>query len=623
MSYLSPLRLHFSGKFQANVSTVNNDPGHYDNSEFKPEYQQMTDDPTGAMNNGWFNPQGDAAWRLIGCQVTSAWLLDADRVAPTDPILQLNVADSDSRTCGKLADLDPEQQMVSTIFGFQVRLADSEGNTFLRGDYVPAAFLDIWDRALPAQGGDNDAGACYQSVLENLQWGDVSISPFLTELKDQSSKTGKLSIKFNVYAINLDWHSADFMCGRIIGTIGPAYDGEPDHLVLGRQFMATPNGQGNFFTPTGGINFFPGLVDVAGQAVTLDLGNALSTNGSSTTLIDLGDLTLQAINQQTNAVVPLGTISAHGAGGYAGNPDWYPKTAGIVRMPLTADQVQLVQQNPLSLVGQSATISEEVQGRFVRADSFVARMSPGDTAHFSVYATQFGQPFAGAAIAFFFDASQLQAYNGIDPSQTQPVSTPLSALTFPSYAIADNQGKVDFVVTGSDPGNPRKVIDGQVYGIRPALVVSPATTISNQWNFISILLWDEFDDSKQHTWVDGIGSILIQYGNLYPVMSRFLDLTDYESVKANVGLLSRVFRLGQDDPNAMPVTRDLSPAKRKAILTWLRNPLYDEKGSNPPERHPASSVEPTPSAPPALTAVRGGKAAAASRRLAIARPSPR
>jgi len=41
MSYLNPLRLHFAGQFQASVSTVNNDPVHFDNSRFKPAYQNL------------------------------------------------------------------------------------------------------------------------------------------------------------------------------------------------------------------------------------------------------------------------------------------------------------------------------------------------------------------------------------------------------------------------------------------------------------------------------------------------------------------------------------------------------------------------------------------------------
>jgi hypothetical protein len=42
MSYLNALRLHFAGQFQANPSTVNNDPGHFDNATFQPSYTGPT-----------------------------------------------------------------------------------------------------------------------------------------------------------------------------------------------------------------------------------------------------------------------------------------------------------------------------------------------------------------------------------------------------------------------------------------------------------------------------------------------------------------------------------------------------------------------------------------------------
>src|SRR5438105_8496475 len=99
MSYLNPLRLHFAGKFQAAPSTVNNDPIHFDNETFQPSYQklQVTGGPP---KDGWWNPQGDATWRLIGCHVTAAWISGAP--APeTDPIHHCLIADSDRTVAAK------------------------------------------------------------------------------------------------------------------------------------------------------------------------------------------------------------------------------------------------------------------------------------------------------------------------------------------------------------------------------------------------------------------------------------------------------------------------------------------------------------------------------------------
>src|SRR5437763_7106458 len=141
MSYLNPLRLHFSGQFQASVSTVNNDPVHYDNAHFLPNYQDRSSGPDPSQWNGWFNPRGDAAWRLLGCSVTAAWIGPGTPAAAADPIRTALVMDSDRSAPAKLVDLDPEQQLVSTIFGLEVRIVTADGaTTLLQGRFEPAAF---------------------------------------------------------------------------------------------------------------------------------------------------------------------------------------------------------------------------------------------------------------------------------------------------------------------------------------------------------------------------------------------------------------------------------------------------------------------------------------------------
>ena len=181
MSYLNPLRLHFAGSFQAAPSTVNNDPTHFDNRHFLPSYQKFGEHGT----NGWWNPRGDADVRLIGCQVTSAW--QDGKPVSGDSILQCSIADSNTRVAAKLVDLDPEQQMVSEIWGLEVRICTADGTTLVKGHFQPAAFGDIWAR-FPTGNPDSCYSAIYQSVLVNLEWPDVSGSPFLTALKAASAR---------------------------------------------------------------------------------------------------------------------------------------------------------------------------------------------------------------------------------------------------------------------------------------------------------------------------------------------------------------------------------------------------------------------------------------------------
>jgi len=46
MSYLDNIRLVFTGKFQADVSTVNNDVRHFDNATFQPVFQKFMTGPS-------------------------------------------------------------------------------------------------------------------------------------------------------------------------------------------------------------------------------------------------------------------------------------------------------------------------------------------------------------------------------------------------------------------------------------------------------------------------------------------------------------------------------------------------------------------------------------------------
>src|SRR6478609_3431871 len=120
MSYLHPLRLHFAGRFLAAPPTANNDPMHYNLATFSDEFRQRGPGAT----KGWWNPGGNADWRFLGCAVTTAFDAGGAPVRAGDPVLGLAVADSDERVAAKMCDLDTEQQLVSEIWGLEVRLVD-------------------------------------------------------------------------------------------------------------------------------------------------------------------------------------------------------------------------------------------------------------------------------------------------------------------------------------------------------------------------------------------------------------------------------------------------------------------------------------------------------------------
>jgi hypothetical protein len=298
----------------------------------------------------------------------------------------------------------------------------------------------------------------------------------------------------------------------------------------------------------------------------------------------------------------------------------------VVTLPpdraLTAAELETVSANPLalSLAGTDGSVAPAVaeppDGLHVRTDRFVFRLDPGDTASVRLFATRYGRPYAGATIRALFDPGQLQ---GGGP--TPPVATPEDGIDFPATVVAGDDGVATLPIEGNDPDNPRGYIDGQVYGVRPVLEETLDPDVDypfNQWDFVSVLLWDAFDGGDPPTWAE-LQPVFQQYANLYPVMGGILDMADYDSVCAHRDLLLLAFGLDPADANSMPVTRDLSGARRAAILRWLHSPGPDGK---PLRGEPAPAPAARPEAKPLAvhaegSELQGGKAAAASRRLVL------
>lgn len=643
MSYLNALRLHFAGQFQATVSTVNNDVRHFDNAKFEPSFQQRG---TSQSRNGWWNPNGDGVWRLLGCAIKSAFMGDGSAVPSSDPVLTFSIADSDNSAPAKIVDLDPQQQMVSTIFGLQVRIANATGETLMRGNFAPAAFTELWSKVWSSAGGDMAMGAMWQSVIAVEKWGDVSGSPFLVALRAAAeANSGLLSIKFNVDLYSMAWPDAgqpgndQFCRGRIVGTIGPASASEPRHFILGRQF--TPQLVNNGINAV--INYCAGVVDTQRNVLRLDLGNALPVRGDGA-VVPLGDLFLQIYVAATGSTVLVGNLPQ----GVYTAANWYSTTAGIVEFTLNANVLSYIGSNPLQIVLHSSGGSvpvmaqEMLDGLYVRADLFVYRLSPGESKSVTFYATCFGQPYGGQVIALFDNPAGLQGTPApantapgtldegvpyIDSNNNTTAPGRIAGIAYPQSVTTGNNGSVVVDITGGDPQNFRSYIDGQIYGIGYGLQnqgfepgIGPVQSLgnfdgilANPWNFISVLVFDQFTTAQPPTWYGNIQPIFQQYANLYPVMANFIDLGNYAQVKGYARMLRHAFSLPEEDPNAMPVTRDLSPAKRAAILQWLANPIE----GTPPQTAP--NVKLAAAAPSsskiAETARLGGKAAALARRF--------
>ncbi len=588
MSYLNPARLHFAGQFRADVSTVNNDPAHFDNATFTDSDRQMQ---SAAGANGWWQPQGTGAWRIDGCAITSA-ILGGESV--DDPAVGLEIRDSGDRVSAKLVDLDPNQQMVSTIFGLEVRIVDpGSRQVLMRGSFEPAGFYDIWFGRGVGRGGDMGASAFFQSVLTGVQWGDIGHSPALQALR-QASLDGRLSIKFMTDSYGMRLPNRGF--GRFVGTIGPQLAGDPDHFTPGR-YLAPWQPQLSNGPITAPIGYVGCREDGSNGKVIADFGNALLTDNDS--ILDIGALHLMVAYYDGNGrarSLDLGALENYTA------PGWYERTAGIQAFPpdraLTADQMAIVGSGQLCVTAPlartalfSAFAQEAPDGIYLRPDQFVYRMEPGTTQAVRVMATQFGQPLASATIDATVSAFGLQPNPGNDP----PLAVPLDALRIADGGsiVTGPDGWATITLSSSDPGLPRSSdsnvsdgVDGQVYAVE--LRVAGAANSGSDFSgscFVSILLFSALEIPETVAWSDA-RPIFRQYSNLYPrphgpdtyqpdsptepPLHPVVNLSDEAQVTAYAPMIVRALQLPIGHPNHMPVTRDLSASRRGILLGWAR-----------------------------------------------------
>jgi hypothetical protein len=479
-------------------------------------------------------------------------------LAPTeqglDDVLGGLLTDANERPSAKIVDLDPEHQMASEIWGLTVRLHDRLGHPIFDGEFLPTALADAWARHI---GGRPDScfGAMYQSVLTNVRWFEGTASPFAEQLRTASS-AGLLSIKFNVDGFNDDFTSPSFGWGRIVGSIGPYQPGEPRHFVFGRPLR--PAGAASV------LNTAPCWLERSTSMLSVDLGNSLPTVAPGGPLLEVGPISLACLSPQgppvTLAVLP----------GVSGG--FYEQRAGILSVPLTTDQVALLDSGSLALLDRSGAVllAENPDGSFLRADDVVFRMDPShkNRATATIHAGWLGSPLPGATVALSLAGDAQPGISKRGPVPGPAIGVPPSALSFPETVTTDAEGRCEVPLTARPPGNPRGSIDGQVYLLEYGLVGSASPSPAP----LSVLVWDDYPVPERPTWVDDVQPILQQYANLYPAMRSVVDLSDYHQVVSRRSVLELALNLPPEDPNHMPVTRDLSPGKRATILKWLSEP---------------------------------------------------
>ncbi len=175
-----------------------------------------------------------------------------------------------------------------------------------------------------------------------------------------------------------------------------------------------------------------------------------------------------------------------------------------MELKLNPDQLNAAQGSPLAIAQSSVLLqpavlatppllAEAPNGAFLRADSFVFRLNPGESASILCHATQFGLRYAKQQISLSYRPSVTEG---------QILRKKRSDETLVRFAVrhVPHDGRyARLQIPASDPGNPRLYIDGQIYGVTYQLGTRPPPigSVQNGSQFLSALVFSVHDIPAQ------------------------------------------------------------------------------------------------------------------------------
>lgn len=590
MAYLHLPRIIFSGDFISDVSTVNNDPAHYNNKTFKPSFQEYGE----GSKNGWWNPEGGATFDFKDCLVKRVTYSNGEEESPDMPdgLKGRLIKSFGGRSAGKMVDLDPQQQGVSELWAVKLEISKDDGTILLTGDIVVTAFRDLQRRQY--QGSEINGqplGASWTSVIENIVWAEESWHyRVLRELRERTHGN-RLSVNLNAFGYYYR-HAADgrFSLGRIIGAIGPWYEGEPFTFISERRLFATklyPNPA----KPLQNLTFF-GISNFCyrreERRLTIDLGNSFPIADPMGSIdfhfpILIGFALTPIANEPSEEDViftPQNVKIVGEVNYYKGK--WLTEEGGILdfyNIPQElAERNQLILMRQLSPSTYSLIARESINGLNVRAEEMVVRLDTFEKKQVSFFAKRWGLPLEKGEIKITLDPPTMPESGDI--CEIPGIGYPENGLSFSTTQVPIIAGVGKLIITGNKIHNPRGYIDGQIYFIGYQLSDTRTDKADISSDAISVHLRDYFPIPDQPKWKD-IAYTMQQFSNLYPIMSKYIvDLGNREAVLSRKDILYFAFSQDLNSPIYMPVTRDLSEGKRKTILKWLdSNGIHDSDES--------------------------------------------
>ena len=203
--------------------------------------------------------------------------------------------------------------------------------------------------------------------------------------------------------------------------------------------------------------------------------------------------------------------------------------------------------------------------------NWIQRVEPTERATFKFMVTRYGEYSNGSEI-------ELHECN-CSYVFTQGLKVGEPKLEVPDTLHTEPNGTAALDIRTVDPKNKRSnYIDGQLYGYLYCINGScpDQKDMCNERNRFRLMkhlivfrVFSQYNVYREATWYKDVQPIFQLYAALFPVMKNFMDLGDYYSVVNNKEDVKNTLLLSMDEPNHMPVTRDLSKSKRDMIVKWL------------------------------------------------------
>ena len=587
MGILNGPRINFWGGIQTNVCTTNNSQIIDGQQVFDAATATMTttesdadliemiraNGPNGYSNGSW-NYYGDHQVHFVDTVVSSEG--EAGAVAESgdligDPVYLLGSLDPKT---GQgpffgpvMVDIDPTSGQTTQIFvgGLQI----GKGATpklLIRHDTVCSS------QALGSriQRGASDApGSSSFSGTFQLVFPKASVKSFdqtcavISAIMNNTKATGFV-LRYSMFemapfmttpelqaAYKANENPSNPSSGRVIGTIGPHYPGEPDACPPGRllQNITTPAG-----VPSEGyaiLNADKALLSI--DTSTLMQKAAFRADRKAFTApidpnIDFGPISILTGGTKT----PTGVT-------FDAQPVDYYKYGGIVDIPVTPGQFEILDTQAMTLTGTQCYNTVTIQEQALRVYSNARNIYINDQPN--------GEITLDYVVGYLGKPLKRDTTFSLTSQTTSPEIANPKFMTFPATAVAKT-GATMLSIPVSYNGNNKPGFE--------AITIS-SDGASYFVNFRNYLVTDfGIAAGSTVTWEQAYENALRYFYVIFPAMSLRIPLNDEGIIQATgPQILARLSKEFYPTTLRMPITRGMSPSQTKLLDSFINGTSWE------------------------------------------------